>query len=118
MSETLHLFDAFGVELEYMIVDQDSLNVNPIADRLIQADCGHVESEIERGEISWSNELALHVIEFKTAGPASQLDGLSALFQQNVTDANQHLAALGGRLLPSAMHPWMDPFKEMKLWPH
>ena len=118
MSEALHLFDAFGVELEYMIVDRDSLNVHPIADRLIQSDCGRIESEIERGAISWSNELALHVIEFKTNGPAKQLAGLAELFQQNVTDANQHLNKLGGRLLPSAMHPWMDPFQEMKLWPH
>ena len=46
MSEALHLFDAFGVELEYMIVDRDSLNVHPIADRLIQSDCGRIESEI------------------------------------------------------------------------
>ena len=118
MSDSLHLFDAFGVELEYMIVDSLSLNVRPIADRLIQSACGRVESEIERGLISWSNELALHVIELKTTGPAQKLCGLAEQFQQNVADANLHLHSLGGRLLPSAMHPWMDPFKEMKLWPH
>lgn len=32
----LHLFQAYGVELEYMIVDSDTLNVRPIADELLK----------------------------------------------------------------------------------
>jgi glutamate---cysteine ligase / carboxylate-amine ligase len=28
----LHLFQAFGVELEYMIVDRDTLQVQPVTD--------------------------------------------------------------------------------------
>ena len=47
MPEPLHLFDAFGVELEYMIVAGDTLNVLPVTDELIRAECGRVESEIE-----------------------------------------------------------------------
>jgi hypothetical protein len=31
---------------------------------------------------------------------------------------NAALAALGARLLPTGMHPWMDPRTETKLWPH
>src|SRR5690606_3311880 len=31
---------------------------------------------------------------------------------------NAHLAPLGGRLMPSAMHPWMDPLTQTRLWPH
>ncbi len=34
---SLHLFEAFGVELEYMIVDRRTLAVRPIADRLLAA---------------------------------------------------------------------------------
>ncbi len=31
---------------------------------------------------------------------------------------NGVLEPLGARLMPSAMHPWMDPHREMVLWPH
>jgi len=114
----LHLFDAFGVELEYMIVDNNSLDVRPITDQLMHAECGNIQSDTERGEISWSNELALHAVELKTSVPATKLTGLAEQFQNNVTVVNNHLQQLNGMLLPSAMHPWMDPFQEMQLWPH
>ena len=116
----LGLFDAFGVELEYMIVDQDSLNVCAVTDRLIQAECGHIESEINLGRLSWSNELALHVVELKTSSPEASLSGLADEFHQHVQRINQHLAVSQptARLMHSAMHPWMNPDLEMQLWPH
>jgi hypothetical protein len=114
----LHLFTATGIEIEYMIVDRDSLAVRSIADELIKAEVGDYESEIERGDLAWSNELALHVIELKTNGPVATLDGLASRFQANVDDANRRLEAMNARLMPSAMHPWMDPDKELCLWPH
>ncbi len=113
-----HLFEVVGLELEYMIADRASLDVEPIADQLIQAECGAIESEIEVGEIAWSNELVLHVIELKTNGPARGVAGLGAAFQHSVDRIEQHLAALGARLLPGGMHPWMDPQRELVLWPH
>ena len=63
MRAPLSLFEAIGVELEYMIVDRESLAVRPISDELIKAECGRYEMEIELGEVAWSNELMLHVIE-------------------------------------------------------
>jgi gamma-glutamyl:cysteine ligase YbdK (ATP-grasp superfamily) len=114
----LHLFEATGIEIEYMIVDRDSLEVRPIADELIKAEAGAYESEIERGDIAWSNELALHVLELKTNGPARRLDGLARRFQENVGDANRRLEPMNAMLMPSAMHPWMDPEKDLRLWPH
>jgi len=114
----LGLFQGFGVELEYMIVDAESLDVRPISDRLLEDEAGAVTTEVERGPMAWSNELALHVIEFKTAGPASALDGLSDAFHGEVTRALGHLQRHGARLMPTAMHPWMDPHREMALWPH
>ncbi|MFN9718741.1 MAG: glutamate-cysteine ligase family protein [Planctomycetota bacterium] len=118
MSKKLGLFDAYGVELEYMIVSRGNLNVLPICDRLIESECGRIESEIERGSIAWSNELVLHVVELKTAAPSPSLSGLHQKFHEQVRHINRRLETLGGRLMPSAMHPWMDPFREMKLWPH
>jgi len=118
----LGLFQRTGVELEYMIVDADSLYVKPIADELIKKVTGEYASDAEPdgddGEISWSNELALHVIELKTQTPAKSLQRLPALFQNHVGRINTLLAEMNARLMPGAMHPWMDPHKELKLWPH
>lgn len=113
-----HLFECFGVELEYMIVDAHSLMVLPVSDRVLWTVAGQYLSEIDLGCISWSNELALHVIELKTTQPAATLDGLAAEFQEHVGRVNAILAPLGGRLMPTAMHPWMDPHRELRLWPH
>ena len=65
--------EVFGVELEYMIVDRTSLDVSPVADRVLEAAAGEIVGDVELGEISWSNELALHVIELKTSQPASSV---------------------------------------------
>ncbi len=114
----LGLFEGFGIELEYMIVDAETLDVRPIADRLIAAERGFVENEIERGPFAWSNELARHVIELKTNGPADALAGLASGFAGEIARIEEHLGPLGARLLPTAMHPWMDPSREFELWPH
>jgi gamma-glutamyl:cysteine ligase YbdK (ATP-grasp superfamily) len=114
----LGLFEGYGVELEYMIVSRDDLDVAPVCDRLIHGIVGDYESEIDMGEIAWSNELGLHVLELKTNGPAESLEGLERDFQEHVLKAEQQLAPLGARLMPTAMHPWMDPHLELRLWPH
>ncbi|MCA9212119.1 MAG: hypothetical protein KDB27_03565 [Planctomycetales bacterium] len=112
------MFDAFGVELEYMIVNAETLDVAPVTDRVLHEVAGAYESEIELGELAWSNELALHVIELKTNGPAESLDSLAGHFQSHVGRINELLRPMGARLMPTAMHPWMDPDRELKLWPH
>lgn len=114
----LAAFGGYGIELEYMIVDRRTLAVAPIADRLLLAASGSFDAEIERGPLAWSNELALHVIELKTNGPAPALEPLPAAFQCGVRDVNALLEPLGACLMPGAAHPWMDPDREMRLWPH
>lgn len=116
----LQLFEAIGVELEYMIVDSDTLDVKPIADVILRegSDSGDFVNEVSRGELAWSNELALHLIELKTNGPARHLSGLHQLFQKQVVQINDLLKDHQARLMPTAMHPWMNPDREMKLWPH
>jgi carboxylate-amine ligase len=114
----LHLFQAFGVELEYMIVDAQSLDVRPITDRVLQAAAGELTSDFIAGEVTWSNELTAHVIELKTTDPARAFGPLPAAFQESVRRINSLLEPMGARLMPSAMHPWMDPFRELVLWAH
>ncbi len=121
-SYPLGLFDAVGLELEYMIVDRETLNVRPVCDELFRRATGQATSEVEpdgpTGQVSWSNELTLHVVELKTQRPAKSLDHLDEYFQTSVQRINGLLDPLGCELLPTAMHPWMDPARETKLWPH
>lgn len=114
----LGLFEGFGVELEYMIVDRETLSVKPVCDELLRAVTGEYAADAEMGELAWSNELALHVVELKTNGPAASLTGLSGLFDDHVRRVNGLLEGMGARLMPGAMHPWMDPARELRLWPH
>lgn len=114
----LSLFQGYGIELEYMIVEEKSLDILPICDKLLEEVSGERCSEYEKAGISWTNELVMHLIEFKTTVPEKKLDSLAALFLQEIQNANQLLKKLGAKLMPTAMHPWMNPFKEMHLWPH
>lgn len=115
---TLGLFQGFGVEIEYMIVDTATLNVRPVADEVLRAISGAYDAEVDRGPLCWSNELMLHVIELKTNGPAPGFAGLADRFQADVAAINDLLRPLGARLLPTAMHPWMRPDTEARIWPH
>jgi gamma-glutamyl:cysteine ligase YbdK (ATP-grasp superfamily) len=114
----LSLFQAFGIELELMIVRQDDLGVYPVCDRVLAAAGDRHEGEVERTETCWSNELTLHVVELKTRGPRPSLDGLSRAFHEDVVALDALLEPFGGRLLGTAMHPTMDPAREARLWPH
>lgn len=114
------LFEVFGVELEYMIVDAATLDVRPCCDTLLEAVGGTPGDgfDPEGTDVSWSNELALHVVEFKTREPVAALPELHARFAAEVARANHMLANRGCGLLPGGVHPWMDPLREMRLWPH
>ncbi len=112
------LFERFGIEIEYMICDRSTLAVLPIADKLIRKFAGTFCNEVEAGAISYSNELALHVIELKTTNPVPDLHGVDSDFQEHVQRINQALEEFDAVLLPSGMHPWMNPYQELRLWPH
>lgn len=114
----LHLFDAFGVELEYMLVDAHSFDVRPMADQLLKSLAGELTSDVTFGPITWSNELALHVLELKVDQPVASLARLPSHFELAIADLQSHLDKLGLRLLPTAVHPWMQPSTETHLWPH
>ncbi|QDV71220.1 Carboxylate-amine ligase YbdK [Rosistilla carotiformis] len=114
----LSIFEAFGIELEYMVVDRETLDVRPIADRVLQSAAGRPTSDFECGPTAWSNELALHVLELKGAHPTADLMSLSTSLQQGVARLQAALASHDAILMPSGMHPWMDPTTETQLWPH
>jgi carboxylate-amine ligase len=113
-----HLFQAYGVELEYMIVDCDTLQVKPIADELLKHELGFYGADCVRGPITWSNEMVLHVIELKATRPESNLSNLGNLMADEVRYINRILKKWNARLLPGGCHPTFNPEAETQLWPH
>jgi glutamate---cysteine ligase / carboxylate-amine ligase len=112
----LSAFSGYGIELEYMIVDAESLAIRPIANQLLE-DLSRRERVADgRGGIGWSNELVRHVVEIKNIAPSAGLAPLPARFHHEIHAANRLLAAHDARLMPTAMHPWMDPTAETVLW--
>jgi carboxylate-amine ligase len=116
--EPYRLFDGIGVEIEYAIVDRESLAVRPISDQLLRLGGAEPVNEIERDETRWSNELVQHVIELKSNGPARDLERFRTLLRADVREIDARLAPLGARLMPTAMHPLMVPARDTRLWPH
>ena len=112
------LFEVTGIELEYMVVDRDTLKVSATVDELFKDVVGKVVSDVERGDVEWSNELTAHVVEMKTAKPAVSIASYEKKFATEVRAMNEVLAKRGRMLLPGAAHPFMDPLKESVLWQH
>jgi gamma-glutamyl:cysteine ligase YbdK (ATP-grasp superfamily) len=112
------LFEGYGIELEYMIVDRQSLAVRPLADELLKYKLGHYGSDFENGIVTWSNELVTHVIELKSTKPEHDFNMLQREFQKNIEEVNSILADWNACLLPTAAHPFMNPATDTKLWAH
>jgi gamma-glutamyl:cysteine ligase YbdK (ATP-grasp superfamily) len=114
----IHLFQGYGIELEYMLVDCDTLEVKPITDELLKHELGQIGSDFENGIVTWSNELVLHVVELKSTKPENNLNGLEHAFAENVERINAILRRWNTMLMPTAAHPFMNPLTETRLWPH
>jgi carboxylate-amine ligase len=112
------LFQGYGIELEYMLVDHDTLAVRPITDELLKNVLGKYGSDYENGMVTWSNELVMHVVELKCTKPEADLHALENAFVQNITIINTILQRHNAMLMPSAAHPFMNPTMETLLWPH
>jgi len=112
------IFSVIGIEIEYMLVDKDTLNVAPHSDLILHALADGEVNEVELGDIALSNELVMHVIEFKNNGPKPPDAPLTQQFQQTIEQIQPLLAKHNLQLLPSGAHPWMNPLKETVRWPY
>lgn len=112
------LLSVVGIEIEYMLVDKDSLNVCPRSDEILQKLAGRIVNEVELGPICISNELIMHVLELKNNGPKPPSTDLARDFQHALDFLKPILAAFNLQFLPGGAHPWMDPVHESKRWPH
>ena len=109
----LHLFEGCGIELEYMLVARDSLDVVPIADSVLQhmASADQPVMDAPRGELGWSNELVMHVIELKNLRPTDDLRVLTRRFQDEIVAMNTTLARSGARLMnPTRAYAIVKPY--------
>ncbi|AUC85536.1 glutamate--cysteine ligase [Polaribacter sp. ALD11] len=118
MGKKYHLFEVYGIELEYMLIHNSTFKVAPIVDALLTKKNGKLTSDVSNGDIAWSNELVAHVIELKTNGPTKNLNTLSDKFHKNVLEINTLLKQMDAQLLPTAAHPLMNPLADTALWKH
>lgn len=110
------LFEVFGLEIEYMIVDRDTFMPVSLAPVLLTSGDGVVRNSLQKADIAISNELASHIIELKSNPPTADLDTLARSFQRVVTELNATLAPHNAILAPGGMHPLMDPSTGGSLW--
>ena len=116
----LSLFQGYGIEIEYMVVDSSSHEVRPIVDTLLDAlaasnDSATLSPQQPHAAVEWSNELVAHVAEAKCAEPEPSIAGFLPPLQQSLAHVNALLARHHACLMPSAAHPWMNP-KSALLW--
>jgi len=112
------IFSVLGIEIEYMLVDLESLDVQPKSDQLLKALAGHQTNEMTLGDIAISNELVMHVLELKNNGPRPPTEPIASHFYEAILKLQPLLQSHHLQLLPTGAHPWMDPLKETVRWPH
>jgi len=118
MTSNYSIFSVLGLEIEYMLVDSDTLAVQPVSDVILSELAGEQVSDVELGDIAISNELVMHVLEFKNNGPKPVTAPVANQFQQAILQLQPLLQQHHLQLLPTGAHPWMDPITETKRWPH
>ena len=112
------IFSVLGIEIEYMLVDKNSLNVQPKSDLILSALAGQLVNQVELGDIAISNELVMHVLELKNNGPKPPKTPISESFQNTILKLQPLLEQHNLLLLPTGAHPWMNPHLETMRWPH
>lgn len=112
------IFSVLGIEIEYMLVDKISLQVQPKVDLILEYLAGEMVNEVVLGEIAISNELVMHAIELKTHRPKPLNKDLASLFHSTLLSLTPLLDQQQLQLLPTGAHPWMNPLIETKRWPH
>ena len=94
--------------------------MRPITDRVFEAVAGEIVSDVEVGEITWSNELTAHVIELKTTEPAALARRRCPhCFRESVRRINSDPRS--ARVAASCRRPCIRGWirnREMVMWPH
>ena len=118
LKKKYRLSEVTGIELQYMVVDKSTLQVRPIVGLLFAELAGRPVSDVQRGDVDLSNVIVSHVVELKTAKPTRNIARFRKKFHAEVKAINVLLDKHGCMLLPTGMHPFMEPSTESVLWPH
>lgn len=110
------ILSVLGIEIEYMLVDQETLDVQPKSDLLLKTNDGRIVKEVIIDDIAMSNELVMHVLELKNNGPKPPDAPIAQQFQEAIIKLQPLLKQHGLVLLPGGAHPWMNPDTETKRW--
>lgn len=110
------IFSVLGIEIEYMLVDKESFNIQPKSNLILEALAGRPVNEVVLDEIGISNELVMHVLELKNNGPKPFDAPVAEQFQKTLLEIQPVLSEQNLVLMPSAAHPWMDPHVETVRW--
>jgi glutamate---cysteine ligase / carboxylate-amine ligase len=104
-----------GMEIEYAVVDAE-LNAASLVEDALRVLAGRPASDASVGAAEVSNEIADHVLEIRVAEPVRSLAEAEETLQEGVRRTSEVLRErFGARLLPTGMHPWMDPARA-RLW--
>lgn len=106
-----------GIEIESVVAHQDTLRILPIVSNTLQTANNKPATDYVDGSITWSNELVNHVIEFKVTKPAILCEDLAQQFHQSMKRFSKIAATYTGVVLPTGMHPLMNPATETQIWP-
>ena len=117
-SKSFSLLAVCGIELEYAIISREDGRTLPLSDKILVNSRGKVTNSRKFGPCRVSNELALHVLELKTPEPVASLSDWGDKFLETLQILDSKLKPLGAMLMPTAMHPCMQPEREARLWPH
>lgn len=97
------------VEIEYTIVDRESLALRPIADLVLGA-----EGRLELGAIACSVTRVPHALVLSTKDPIDSPTGAAGDFQAAVRELGSRLEPERAMLLPGGLHPFSDGFESAR----
>ena len=108
----LSLFQGYGVEIEYMVVDAESREIRSIVDTLLDdlersPDASTRTEGNPSGRVEWSNELAAHVAGSQVRGTGTLAGGLACPSERQ-RGSRQHPARAAPRLPHAIGGPSMD----------
>ncbi len=104
---TDELFGGARVEIDYAIVDRESLEVRPIADLVLGA-----AGRLELGPVNCGSASAKHLLVLAGSRSIEERSTLTADFQRAVREIDARLESHSAMLLPGGMHPFMASVAE------
>ena len=117
MNKIYPLFAVLGLEIEYMLVEKNTLNIAAKSDLILKDLAKEQVNEYLLGDLCISNEFVLHILELKNPEPKPIKFDFTNTFQQTITALQIILDKYDLTLLPTGAHPWMNPL-DAKHWPH